>query len=269
MTVQAKIRIYIILLFSLLFSVSVAASKALAQADAGPDQTVNEGDTVILDGSNSSPRNLIITYSWQQTGGSPSVTLTGANTSKASFRAPIVKPEGTSLTFQLTVVYFVNRTIFTDTDSTTVNVRFVNDPPVADAGSDQTVNEETSVTLDGSKSTDPEDEELTYHWKQVAGPLVTLSNPLTVKPTFFTPNVGPSGETLAFELTVIDVGGLQDIDTTTVNVIGDNDAPVADAGPNQTGRQESHPGWVKLNRSRGWSSIIPLESGGWPLGYSV
>jgi hypothetical protein len=234
MTVQAKIRIYIILLFSLLFSISVSASKALAQADAGPNQTVNEGDTVILDGSNSSPSNLIIAYVWQQTGGSPSVTLTGANTSKANFRAPIVKPEGTSLTFQLTVVYFVNRTIFTDTDSTTVNVRFVNDPPVADAGSDQTVNEETSVTLDGSKSTDPEDEELTYHWKQVAGPLVTLSNPLTVKPTFFTPNVGPSGETLAFELTVIDVGGLQDIDTTTVNVIGDNDAPVADAGPNQT-----------------------------------
>jgi hypothetical protein len=133
MTVQAKIRIYIILLFSLLFSISVSASKALAQADAGPNQTVNEGDTVILDGSNSSPSNLIIAYVWQQTGGSPSVTLTGANTSKANFRAPIVKPEGTSLTFQLTVVYFVNRTIFTDTDSTTVNVRFVNDPPVADA----------------------------------------------------------------------------------------------------------------------------------------
>ena len=234
MTVRAKIRIYVILLFSLLFSVSVSASKARAQADAGPDQTVNEGDTVILDGSNSSPPNLIIAYFWQQTGGSPSVTLAGANTAKASFAAPIVQPGGTSLTFQLTVVYFVNLSTFTDTDSTTVNVRFVNDPPVADAGPNQTVNEETLVTLDGSNSTDPEDEELTYHWKQVAGPLVTLSNPLTSKPTFFTPNVGPSGEALAFELTVTDVGGLKDIDTTTVKVIGDNDAPIADAGPNQT-----------------------------------
>ena len=233
MTVQAKIRIYIILLFSLLFSVSVSTSKALAQADAGPGQTVNEGDTVILDGFNSSPRNLIIAYFWQQTGGSPTVVLADANTAKASFTAPIVGPEGTSLTFQLTVIFFVNRRIVSDTDSTTVNVLFVNDPPVADAGPDQTVEEETSVTLDGSNSSDPEDEDLTYHWKQVAGPFVTLSNPLTSKPTFFTPNVGPSGETLTFELTVIDVGDLKDIDTTTVNVIGDNDAPVADAGPNQ------------------------------------
>ncbi|MDH3965287.1 MAG: hypothetical protein OEV25_17895, partial [Deltaproteobacteria bacterium] len=67
MTVLAKIRIYIILLFSLLFSVSVSTSQAQVQPDAGPDQTVNEGDTVTLDGSDSSHRKLIIGYFWQQT----------------------------------------------------------------------------------------------------------------------------------------------------------------------------------------------------------
>src|SRR5210317_488553 len=105
MTVLAKIRIYIILLFSLLFSVSVSTSQAQVQPDAGPDQTVNEGDTVTLDGSNSSHRKLIIGYFWQQTGGSPSVTLKNANMAKASFTAPQVGPAGTSLTFQLTVTY--------------------------------------------------------------------------------------------------------------------------------------------------------------------
>ena len=42
MSVQVKIRIYIILLLSLFFSVSVAASQALAQqVDAGQDQTLD------------------------------------------------------------------------------------------------------------------------------------------------------------------------------------------------------------------------------------
>ena len=234
MVVRSNIPLYIIFLFSILLSMSFSASQALAQADAGPNQTVNEGDTVVLDGSNSSFPSLIIAYLWVQTGGSPTVVLEDANTAKASFIAPIVGPEGTALTFQLTVLYYSYGRLFSYTDSTTVNVLFVNDPPVADAGPDQTVEEETSVTLNGSNSSDPEGENLSYQWKQVAGPSVFLSNPQTAKPTFFAPNVGPSGEALTFELTVIDVGDLKDSNTTTVNVIGDNDAPIADAGPNQT-----------------------------------
>jgi hypothetical protein len=226
----SSIPIYISFLFSLLFFVSAPASQALAQADAGPDQTVREGDTVILDGSNSLYSFFISYYSWQQTGGNPSVTLTGANTAKASFIAPIVGPEGTSLTFQLTVGYGYS---FSDTDTTIVNVLFVNDPPVADAGPDQTVEEETSVTLNGSNSSDPDDGIKSYRWKQIAGPSVNLSNPQAVQPTFTTPNVAGS-TSLTFELTVTDTGGLKAADTTTVNVTGDNDPPVADAGPNQT-----------------------------------
>jgi hypothetical protein len=109
---------------------SFSASQALAQADAGPNQTVNEGDTVVLDGSNSSFPSLIIAYLWVQTGGSPTVVLEDANTAKASFIAPIVGPEGTALTFQLTVLYYSYGRLFSYTDSTTVNVLFVNDPPV-------------------------------------------------------------------------------------------------------------------------------------------
>jgi hypothetical protein len=231
MIVRSNIPLYIIFLFSLLFFQTVAASQALAQADAGPDQTVREGDKVVLDGSNSLYSFYISYYFWQQTGGNPSVTLTDANTAKASFIAPIVGPEGTSLTFQLTVGYGYS---FFATDTTIVNVLFVNDPPVADAGPDQTVEEETSVTLNGSNSSDPDDGIASYQWKQIAGPSVALSNLQSVKPTFFAPNVGSNGEALTFELTVIDVGGLKDNNTTTVNVIGENDAPIADAGPNQT-----------------------------------
>ena len=129
---QAKTSFFVALFFLLCLQ-TVAASQALALADAGPDQTVREGDTVILDGSNSSPRFWIRSYLWEQTGGSPTVVLADANTAKASFTAPNVGSEEASLTFRLTVSYFF---WFSDTDSTIVNVRSVNDPPTADAGPD-------------------------------------------------------------------------------------------------------------------------------------
>jgi hypothetical protein len=203
---------------------------------------------------------LIITYFWEQTGGSPSVTLTGANTATASFAAPIVKRGGTSLTFQLTIVYFVNRTIFTDTDSTTVNVVFVNDPPVADAGPNQNVDEETTVTLDGSNSFDPDDGIESYRWKQVAGPSVSLSDPEAVQPTFLAPNVGPDGISFTFELTVTDVGGLQSSDTTIVNVIWLNDPPTANAGDDQTVIEKST---VTLDGSNSFDPDDGIESYRW------
>ena len=251
---------FFVALFIILFLQTVAASQALALADAGPDQTVREGDTVILDGSNSSLPGFIIAYFWQHTGGSPSVTLTDANTAKASFIAPIVGPEGTSLTFQLTVIYYYYGYIFSDTDTTIVNVLFVNNPPVADAGPDQNVEEETTVTLDGSNSSDPDDGIESYRWKQVAGPSVTLSNPQAAKPTFLAPNVSEDGTSLTFELTVTDTGSLKATDTTTVNVTGDNDPPVADAGPDQNVDEETT---VTLDGSNSFDPDDVIESYRW------
>ena len=229
---QAKTSFFVALFIIFLLQTAIA-SRVLAKADAGPDQTVREGDTVVLDGSNSSPRSFIAAYFWQQTSGSPTVVLEDANTAKASFTAPEVGPDGAALIFQLTVIYFFNRYIIYDTDSAIVNVRFVNDPPTANAGVDQTVPEKSIVTLDGSNSTDPDDGIESYLWKQVAGPSVSLSDPEAVQPTFLAPEVEPDGVSFIFELTVTDFGGLKASDTTTVNVRFVNDPPTADAGPNQ------------------------------------
>jgi hypothetical protein len=89
-------------------------------------------------------------------------------------------------------------------------------PPVADAGADQSVYVNSGVTLDGSGSTDPDNDIVSYQWQQTDGPAVTLSDPSAVKPQF-SANV-PGGSTLAFELVVTDSTGLKSTDTCIVTV---------------------------------------------------
>ncbi len=110
----------------------------------------------------------------------------------------------------------------------------VNDPPVADAGPDQTVGEAEMVTLDGTNSSDADGTIVSYDWVQIGGTTVSLSDPFSETPWFTAPFVGASGEALTFELSVTDDGGLSDTDTVIVNVSNVNLAPTADAGPDQT-----------------------------------
>lgn len=96
--------------------------------------------------------------------------------------------------------------------------------PIADAGPDATLPEESTAALDGTGSTDP-DGNLSYEWLQTDGPSVTLSNANTAQPTFTTPSVDSEGDNLAFQLTVWDESCLYSTDTVTVAV---SDAAVAE-----------------------------------------
>jgi hypothetical protein len=89
-----------------------------------------------------------------------------------------------------------------ETAAVDVTVKAVNDPPIADAGLDQTVETYALVTLDGSRSHDPDgDSSLTYLWIQSDGPPVQLSNGAIISPTFTAPH-DPC--VIAFKLFVID-----------------------------------------------------------------
>ena len=237
MVMLMKTRFLTTFLFIFLFH-TFSASQAFAKAKAGPDQTVDEGDTVILDGSESKLKGGNDIYQWQQVKKGPRVVLQKADEAIASFTAPQISKDVT-LTFKLTVRSTSGKK---DTDETKVHVLDIesNDPPTADAGPDQTVLEKSTVRLDGSNSSDPDDGIEFYRWKQKAGPSVSLSDPTDDQPTFTSPSVVDSkSKSLKFELTVTDFGGLKDTDTTVVNVTGENDPPMADAGSDQNVDEET------------------------------
>jgi hypothetical protein len=176
---------------------------------------VSEGTTVTLDGSSSyDSDDGIASYQWSQISGA-SVTLINPSSVTPTFTAPNVGPEGTSLGFRLTVTDNGN---LQSTDTCIVNVTWSNVPPVADAGSNQTVSEGTTVTLDGSSSYDSDGSIASYRWTQTGGPLATLSDPTEVNPTFVAPPVDVEGAVLEFQLTVTDSGGLENSDSMTVTI---------------------------------------------------
>jgi hypothetical protein len=121
--------------------------------------------------------------------------------------------------------------------------------PNAIAGDSRTITPQTSVTLDGSGSFDPDGDYLTFLWTQTAGPEVQISDTNAVEPFFIAPQGTTSMITLTFQLTVSDPDGLSSSDTCQVfieAVVPPNTRPIAEAGSNQTVAPQST---VALNGS--------------------
>lgn len=104
-------------------------------------------------------------------------------------------------------------------------------PPVADAGPDQEVMENTLVTLDGSGSYDPEGSDISYTW--TAPGAITLSDKHVVSPTFTAPEVSADTD---YHIGLVVNDGMYNspVDMVMITVNQDNIPPVADAGPDQT-----------------------------------
>ncbi|MCF7911157.1 MAG: tandem-95 repeat protein [Candidatus Cloacimonetes bacterium] len=112
----------------------------------------------------------------------------------------------------------------------TVEVIDVNHPPVADAGEDQMLDEGLLVQLDGTGSSDPDGQDLTYEWLAPAG--IELDDPLSATPSFTAPEVIVNED---FTLTlIVSDGEFEDGDEVVITVLNVNHPPVADAGEAQT-----------------------------------
>jgi hypothetical protein len=208
-------------------------------ADAGPDQTVAQGSSVTLDGTGSSDPDAgqVLTYAWTQTAG-PAQTLSNATSSNPQFIAPSLVFGDAPVVVTFTLVVDDG---FASSPGSSVTVTIAppaNTPPVANAGTDQTVNSGAAVTLDGSASSDTNaGQTLTYDWQQVSGPAVTLTGGTTVSPTFTAPTlaIGAPSAVLVFSLTMDDGTDTSAPDTVQITVLPPaNTAPVANAGADQT-----------------------------------
>ena len=201
-------------------TITVSAPKP-PTANAGPNQTVNTGSTVQLDGSGSSDPGGNPSYKWTQTSG-PAVTLSSSTAVKPSFTAP---SSAATLTFQLVVS---DGSLSSQPSTVTITVSAPK-PPTANAGPNQAVTPGSTVQLDGSGSSDPGGNP-SYKWTQTSGPAVTLSSSTAVKPTFTAPS---SATTLTFQLVVSD-GSLSSQPSSVTITVTASTVPIANAGPNQS-----------------------------------
>jgi gliding motility-associated-like protein len=207
-------------------TVNPAAVNQAPTADAGANQSITlPVNTLTLTGTGSDPDGSIATYKWLKLSG-PTAVLTNANSATVTLSSLV---EGT-YTFRLIVT---DNGGLTGVDHVTVTVSpaVVNQIPIADAGTDKTITLPTnSITLAGSGS-DADGTIAAYAWTQVSGPAATMANGNT-------PNLSLSSLTdgvYVFRLTVTDNNGATDTDDVrlTVNPAAVNQAPVANAGPNQ------------------------------------
>lgn len=221
-------------------TVGGGTSAVTPAANAGPDQTVSAGAAVTLDaGGSSDPRGRSLVYRWEQVAGT-TVSLSGTTSVRAGFVAPAVA-QAEALTFRVTVT---NADARSATDDVVVTV--TPGGPVADAGPDQSVFGGATVNLNGAASSSPQGASLSYQWRQVVGPAVTLlhvlnptgvPDPLAQKPDparladpyFVAPAVTAVTE-LAFQLEVSDGGGSATDQVVITVSPAPSDAPVANAG---------------------------------------
>jgi len=201
-------------------------------ADAGPDQTVNEDTIVTFDGSGSTDNVGIVNYTWTFMDVTPK-NLTGVNP---------------TYTFETPGIYTVTLNVTDaaenwDTDVVVITVLDIT-PPIADAGPDQLVVQGTTVTFDGSGSTDNVGI-VSYVWTFTDVTPHTLTG---INPNYKFNNVGN------FEVTlnVTDPAGNWDADAMWVNVSADTTSPIANAGPDQTVYEDMI---VTFDGSASWDDV--------------
>jgi len=195
-------------------------------ANAGPDQADVPLGSVQLDGGGSTDVDEdVITYLWTIID-EPYVEAGVLSDPKAVNPVLVIDEYGT---------YKVELVVNDGTDDSAPDTVVIstedNLPPVADAGEGQTVDVDEEVCLDGSGSSDPNGDEITYYWaitSTPAGSTAELDDSAAVDPCFTPDVVGD------YEVTLVVSDGELDSAPDTVVISTENLPPVADAGEDKT-----------------------------------
>ena len=183
-------------------------------AVAGPDQSITlPTDSISLDGSSSSdPDGTISNWLWTKISGPASFNIVNSANAKTvvknlavgSYQFELKVTDDKGLSAKDTIQVMVN------------SVTPTNRPPVANAGVDQTITLPTNtIILNGSASTDPDNNINSYLWTKISGPSsFNITNPNIVQTQVTNLVEG----VYQFELKVADAGGLFSKDTMQVNV---------------------------------------------------
>ena len=199
-------------------------------ADAGGDQTVNVGNIVILDGSDSydPDENYPLAYEWQiiSKPSKSTADLSISGSSEPIFTFTV------DLSGEYTIQLVVRDNLGKVSEPAIAVVSTSNSMPVADAGPDQSfANAGITIEVDGSQSFDPDGDPITYSWSITSKPpssSAALDDPAAINPTFVADSLG----TYVIELIVTDDMGLESFPD-KVEVSSENVKPVADAGVNR------------------------------------
>ncbi|MCF6323230.1 MAG: PKD domain-containing protein [Gammaproteobacteria bacterium] len=198
-------------------------------AIAGPDQAIETSQIVQLDGAASNDANNDpLTYRWRLTSLPP-----GSDSSLSS--TTVINPTFTPDTDGTYTLQLIVNDGQEDSSADTVIITSstTNIAPIANAGSDQTVETSQTVLLDGSASSDANNDPLTYRWSLTGRPPGSGSslNSTTVSNPTFTPDLNGS---YVLQLIVNDGQVDSSADTVTITSSTANIAPIASAGPDQT-----------------------------------
>ncbi|WP_165813917.1 PKD domain-containing protein [Terrimonas sp.] len=202
-------------------------------ANAGKEQTITlPVSSCTLDGSYSkaSTGNTIVSYKWTKYSGPSGGDITSPSSVKTTITGLIA---GTYI-YSLTVTDSRGQSK-TGGTVVTVNGTQSTDPPVANAGKEQTIIlPVSSCTLDGSYSKASTGNTIvSYKWTKYSGPSGgNITSPSSVKTTI----TGLIAGTYIYSLTVTDSRGQSKTGGTVVTVNGtqSTDPPVANAGKEQT-----------------------------------
>ena len=184
-------------------------------AVAGPDQVITlPTDSISLDGSTSKdPDGTISEWRWTKISGPASFNITNSVVART-----VVKNLITG-TYQFELKVTDNGGLFAK-DTVQVIVNNASQPnrlPVANAGADQTINlPVNSITVNGSGSSDPDNNITNYAWTKISGPSFFNIANATAAQTLIT-NLEQG--VYQFQLKVTDAERLSSNDTVQINIL--------------------------------------------------